>query len=37
MVSTEWSRMQEGSNEQDNFEVFSNVTARQLFHASGAF
>ena len=27
--------MQEGSNLQDDFEVFSNVTARQLFHTNG--
>lgn len=28
-------REQEGSNVQDAFEVFSNVTARQLFHTNG--
>lgn len=28
--------VQEGSDEQDGFEVFSNVTARQLFHANGS-
>ena len=26
---------QEGSNVQDDFDVFSNMTARQLFHTNG--